>query len=171
MAGEFLDGRLLVAAVLDRVEHPREHARRVGDRLLVADLGGLGVEDGDLGPLLVRRDLEGHARAGGSLAEDQCDDAILEPAYLATGLALRLELSSQADEPVELRVGEVELLEQVAAGEVHRTRLAGWPERAARDADQAETGMSGRMAASISGAAMRAPSPRRRGYSARSMRA
>ena len=37
--------------------------------------------------------------------------------------------SSQADEPVELRVGEVELLEQVAAGEVHRTRLAGPPER------------------------------------------
>ena len=77
-------------------------------------------------------------------------------------------LGGEADEPVELRVREVELPEQVASCEVHRTRLAGWHVRLG---PQAETDTSGRMAASISGAAMRAPSPRRRGYSARSMRA
>ena len=129
VASELLDGRLLVAAVLDGIEHAREHPRRVGHGFLVADLGGLCVEHGDLGALLVRRDLKGDTGARGGLAEDQGDDSVLETAYLSAGLALGLEFSGEADQPVELRVGEVELPEQVASSEVHRTRLAGWQSR------------------------------------------
>ena len=122
---ELIDRRLCVTAVFDGVEHTGEHASGVGHRLLVADLGGLRVQDRHLSALLVRRDLESHSRAGRGLAEDEGDDLVVEALHLSACAALLLEFSGEADEPVELRVGEIELPEQVASGEVHRTRLAG----------------------------------------------
>ena len=86
----------------------------------MADLRGLGVKDGDLRPLLVGRDLEGHARARRRLAENQGDDLADKAALLTACAALSLELGCERDERVELGAREVELLKQVAAGEVHR---------------------------------------------------
>ena len=78
--GEGLDGLLGESAVLDAVEHAAEHPRGVFDRLLVAELGVVRAEVGDVSALVVRGDLERRPGAGGGLLEDQGDVAPGQPA-------------------------------------------------------------------------------------------
>ena len=100
--GELLDVAVGGAAELDRVVHAAEHARGVGDRLLVPHLRPARVEVGDVRALVVGRDLERRARARGGLLEDQRDLLALEPAGLGAGVLGGLQRGGQPQELGEL---------------------------------------------------------------------
>ena len=71
--GEHFDIFLTAAAVLDGVVHAAEDARGVGDRLLVPELRARRIEICHVRALVERGHLEGGARAGRRLLEDQRD--------------------------------------------------------------------------------------------------
>ena len=105
-------------AVLDGVEHPAEDACGVGDRFLVAHLGAGRVEVGDVGALVEGGDLEGAARAGRALLEDQAISLPARrwtslPAYFAVSVPVRAREQVQ-----ELVAVEVDLFEEVAIAQV-----------------------------------------------------
>ena len=116
--GQLLDGLLAVAPVLDAVEHPAEHPGGVLDGLLVAHLRAGRVEVRRGRALVGGGDLEGAAGARRGLLEDQRDVPAAQPLHLGARLLGRLELGGQVDQAAELLGGEVQLLEEVAAGEV-----------------------------------------------------
>jgi hypothetical protein len=118
VGGERLDRALGGAAELDRVVEAAEHARGVGDRLLVADLRARRVEVGDVRALVVGGDLEGRARARRGLLEDQRDRLAAQARDLVPGELGGLERGGEPEQLLELFRGEVELLEQAAVAEV-----------------------------------------------------
>ena len=70
---QLVGDRLAEAAVLDRVVHAAEHARRVLDRLLVAHVRAARADERHVRALVVGGDLERAARARRVLLEDQRD--------------------------------------------------------------------------------------------------
>lgn len=69
--GEALDLLLLEATVLDAVVHAAQDTGGVLDGLLLAHLGGAGLEVGDAHAEVHATDLEGAAGARGGLLEEQ----------------------------------------------------------------------------------------------------
>jgi hypothetical protein len=110
IAGQLLHLGLLEAAVLDAVVHPPEHARGVADRLLLAELRSGRVEIGHMGALFVGSRLEGAARAGGGLFENERDLPALQPPNLAPGMPGLLELRREIQQELDFRRGEVQQL-------------------------------------------------------------
>ena len=94
---QLFDDALAEAAVLDAVEHAREHARRVGDAFLLADLRASGVEIRAAHTQIVRRDLEAAARARARLFKDERDVFALAQAVRDAGLFLGLELGGEPE--------------------------------------------------------------------------
>ncbi len=92
---ERLDVLLGRPAVLDRVVHPAEHAGGVLHRLLVPDLRRRRVDVGDVGALVVRRDLEGAARPGRGLLEDQRDVLAAQTLLLHAGVLGPLQVAGR----------------------------------------------------------------------------
>ena len=130
--GELLDLGLLVAAVLDAVEHAPQNPGGVRHGLLVAHLGARRVQVGDVGSLVVRADLEGAAGARRGLLEEESDVPARQAAFLLAGLLGRLELGGQLDERHPLCGREVELLEEAAALEAGEDGGVGCGERGHR---------------------------------------
>ena len=89
---------LAEAAVLDRVVHAAEHARRVLDGLLVAHVRAARADEGDVRALVVGGDLERAARPGRVLLEDQRDLLADEPLLLAALLLGRLQLGGEVEQ-------------------------------------------------------------------------
>ena len=119
--GQLLDVGLRVAAELDRVVHPAEHPRRVGDRLLVAELRSGRVEVGDVSTLVERGHLERRPGARRRLLEDQRDLLAVEPLDLAPGVLGDLQRLRQLQEEAQLAGLEVDLLDEAAIAQVeHR---------------------------------------------------
>jgi hypothetical protein len=118
VGGELLDIAVRGAAELDPVVHPAQHARGVGDGLLVAHLRPARIQVRDVGALVVGRHLERRARARGGLLEDQGDLLAGEPRHLGTGVLDRLQSGRQAQEVRELSLREVELLQEGAVAQV-----------------------------------------------------
>src|SRR5579859_7591155 len=102
------------------IEHPPEHPGGVFDRLLLADLGFVGPETGDVRALVVGGDLECRPGTGGSLLEDEGDVAPGQARPFVAGRLGRLELAAKPDQVAQLVAGEVELLEKVAVTQVNR---------------------------------------------------
>jgi hypothetical protein len=117
---ELLGGVLAEAAVLDRVVHAAEHARRVLHRLLVADVRARGADERDVGALVVGGDLERAARAGRVLLEDQRDLLAGEALLLASLALRRLELGRQVEQVRDLRRRVLGEARQVPAVQVDR---------------------------------------------------
>src|SRR6478735_3978023 len=116
------------AAVLDAVVEAAEHARGVLGRLLVAHLRADRVEVGRARPLVGRGDLEGAARAGRGLGEEQGDVLAGEASLLAALPLGGLELGGEVEQRPELVGRQVGLLEQVPAvecGERHGGIVSG----------------------------------------------
>ena len=112
--GQFLHGGLREAAVLDAVVHPPQHAGRVLHRLLDADLAARGPQIGDVGALVVGRHLEGAARAGGRLFEDEGDVAALEVLHFPAGFFIGLELSGQIQQILNFCGRKVQQFEEAS---------------------------------------------------------
>ena len=115
---ELVGDVLAEAAVLDRVVHAAEHAGGVLDRLLVAHVRAARADEGDVGALVVGRDLERATRAGRVLLEDQRDLLADELLLLAALLLRRLQLGGEVDEVADLVGGVVGQLEEVPAVQV-----------------------------------------------------
>ena len=117
------DDFLSEAAVLDAVVNAAEHARRVGDGLLLADLGTGGIEVGHAHAEVIRSDLEAAPRAGGRLFKDQRDVLAAQRVVRNAGLLLRLQLGRQVDQRADLSGRKVQQFEETASLEVHRFNL------------------------------------------------
>ena len=104
---QILHHLLVEAPVLDAVEHPAQDLGGVGQGLLLAHLGGLGIQERDPGALVHGRHLEGAAGAGGGLFKEQDDVLAGEGVALDAGLLLDLELFSQVQHIPDLLGGEV----------------------------------------------------------------
>ena len=72
-----------------------------------------------MGALLEGSHLEGSAGARRGLLEDQRDAATNHALLLAARSTVSLELGGQRNEPGELVPGEVDLLEEIPAAQVH----------------------------------------------------
>ena len=116
--GQLLDDLLAGAAILDRVEHAAEHARGVLGRFLVAHLRARRVEIGHLGALVVAGDLEGAARAGRGLLEDQADLLALEVLLLGARIFRALQVAGEIEQVLELLLGVVLHRQQRAVAQV-----------------------------------------------------
>ena len=117
--GELLDDLLAVSAVLDAVEHAAEHARGVGDRLLLAHLRSRRVEVGDAHAQVMPGDLKRAAGAGRGLLEQQHDVLALEVAVRRARELHALELVAEADEVADLFGGEIEQLQEAATAQAY----------------------------------------------------
>ena len=93
VGGETLDDLLVVAAVLDAVVEAAEDLGGVDHRFLLAHLGGLGVEEGDVRALVVSGDFERAAGAGRGLFEQQHDVLAGEQVAADAGALFGLEVS------------------------------------------------------------------------------
>ena len=78
MAPQFLDLGVIVGAQHDRVDHPAEHARGVGDGLAPAELHRAGIEHDRRSAELAHRHVERHARAGRTFLEHHRQHAPIE---------------------------------------------------------------------------------------------
>ncbi len=131
---QLLDGLLAVAPVLDPVEHPAEYPGGVLHGLLVAHLRTRRVEVGGGRALVGGGHLERAAGARRGLLEDQRDVLPAQALNLGPGLLGRLELGGQGDQAEKLLGGEVQLLEEVTAGEVYGHDGCSWMGRDRRSA-------------------------------------
>ena len=84
----------------------------------MADLRAGRVEVGGEGALVVGGHLEGAARAGRGLLEDQRDVLAPQPGLLGAGVLGGLQLGGEVEQEAELLSREVELLEEVPVPEV-----------------------------------------------------
>ena len=101
-SAQLFDAFLALAAVLDGIVHPAEHARRVLERLLVPDLRPGGIEVGDVRALVVAGDLERAARARRRLLEDQADFLAVEMLLLGARVLGALEIAREVEQVPEL---------------------------------------------------------------------
>src|SRR5699024_6960128 len=118
-----LDYALAEAAVLYAVEHPREHAGRVRDGLLLACLRARGVEIHRVHAEVGGRDLEGAAGAGAGLFKDERDALALAEPVRDAGLFLGLQLRGEVQQRDDVPRLEVEQLQKILAFEIHSLSL------------------------------------------------
>ena len=112
VGGETLDDLLVVAAVLDAVEEAAEDLRGVDHGLLLAHLGGLGIEERDVRAFVIGGDLKRAAGAGGVLTGEQvAADA---------GALLRLQIGGEVEHIADLIGGEILQREKRTAFEINR---------------------------------------------------
>ena len=107
VGGEPLDDLLVVAAVLDAVVEAAEDLGGVDHRFLLAHLGGLGIEEGDVRALVVSGDFERAAGAGRGLFEQQHDVLAGEQVAADAGALFGLEVSGEIEHVADLVGGEV----------------------------------------------------------------
>jgi hypothetical protein len=119
---ELLDDLLAGAAVLDRIKHAAEHARRVLGRFLVAHLRARRIEIGDVRALVMAGDLEGAAGAGRGLLEDQANLLAPEVLLLGASILRALQVAGEIEEVLELLLGVVLHRQQRAVAQVKRHR-------------------------------------------------
>ena len=124
---EYLRRLLGKTAEFDTVEHPAEYPGRVLDRLLVAEMGVLRTEIGNVPALVMRRDLEGRPGPRRCLLEDQRNVAPGQPAGPLAQVLRHGELRAQVDQVAEFLRREVSLLEQVPSLQIHYMLLAALP--------------------------------------------
>src|SRR5665647_2501871 len=93
-------------AVLDTVIHPAQHSRGVLHRLLVPDLAAARVKIGDMGSLVERGNLEGTARAGRRLLEDECEVLAAQVFPLDSSGLVRLQRHGQSQQLAPLAGSE-----------------------------------------------------------------
>ena len=117
--GKLLDHGLLGAAILDRVEEPPQHPRRVLDGLLVADLRGLGLQEGGGRPLVGCGHLERGPGAGGGFLKDQRDVAAREATLLGPCSLGSLEFGGQVEQVSDLLRTLLDQAQQAAAPQVN----------------------------------------------------
>ena len=143
--GELVDDLLAVAAVLDRVVDPAEHAGRVLHRLLVADLGPARAEVGHVRALVVRRDLERDARPGRGLLEDDRDVLAVQARLLVAAVLRPLQVAGQVEQEADLARREVQQRLEAAVPQVeaHDVSLRGGQRRRARRGHCGEINRSG----------------------------
>ena len=106
---------LTEASVLDAVEHPAQHFGRVLNALLLADLGGLGVQIHRVHPQVRRRHLKAAAGAGAGLFKNQGDVLALKQPVGDTGLLLRLQFGGQSQQLRNLCRGEIQQGQKISA--------------------------------------------------------
>ena len=107
VGGETLDDLLVVAAVLDAVVEAAQDLGGVDHRFLLAHLGGLGIEEGDVRALVVSGDFERAAGAGRGLFEQQHDVLAGEQVAADAGALFGLEVSGEIQHVADLVGGEV----------------------------------------------------------------
>src|SRR4030095_12954524 len=95
---QFFHAGLTGTAVLDGVVHPSQHTRRVAERFLVTDLRTRRIEICHVRALVVAGDLEGAARAGRRLLEDQADFLALEMLLLGARVLCALEIAREVEQ-------------------------------------------------------------------------
>ncbi len=120
--GQLSDYALAEAAVLDAVVHAAEDPGRVLHRFLVADLRPAGSQVGDVRALVVGGDLEGAARAGRGLLEDERDVLALEALFFLTLLLGRLQLLREFEKVENLFARIVLEGEEAPIPQVYRHR-------------------------------------------------
>ena len=97
---------------------PSNNLRGVGEGLLLAHLGGAGIEERDAHAEIAGADLERAAGAGGGLFKEQNDLLVAEPLMLNAVVFQALELNGEVDEVVDFFRGEVEKREEASAADV-----------------------------------------------------
>ena len=102
VGGETLDDLLVVAAVLDAVVEAAEDLGGVDHRFLLAHLGGLGIEEGDVRALVVSGDFERAAGAGRGLFKQQHDVLAGEQVAADAGALFGLEVSGEIEHVADL---------------------------------------------------------------------
>ena len=120
VGGETLDDLLVVAAVLDAVEEAAEDLRGVDHGLLLAHLGGLGIEERDVRAFVIGGDLKRAAGAGGGLLEEQHDVLTGEQVAADAGALLRLQIGGEVEHIADLIGGEILQREKRTAFEINR---------------------------------------------------
>lgn len=118
VGGETLDDLLVVAAVLDAVVEAAEDLGGVDHRFLLAHLGGLGIEEGDVRALVVSGDFERAAGAGRGLFKQQHDVLAGEQVAADTGALFGLEVSGEIKHIADLVGGEVFQRQERAAFQI-----------------------------------------------------
>ena len=124
VARELLHDVLVEAAELDAVVERAEHVRGVGDALFATEVRSLGSEVGDVGALVIGRDLEGRSGAGRVLLEYQRDVLAGEMRLLLTGALRCTQLACGVHQPEELVAIQVDLFQQRADASLRSHRLA-----------------------------------------------
>ena len=107
VGGKPLDDLLVVAAVLDAVVEAAEDLGGVDHRFLLAHLGGLGIEEGDVRALVVSGDFERAAGAGRGLFKQQHDVLAGEQVAADAGALFGLEVSGEIEHIADLVGSEV----------------------------------------------------------------
>ena len=118
VGGETLDDLLVVAAVLDAVVEAAENLGGVDHRFLLAHLGGLGIEEGDVRALVVSGDFERAAGAGRGLFEQQHDVLAGEQVAADTGALFRLQVGGEIQHVADLIGGKIFQREERAAFQI-----------------------------------------------------
>ena len=118
VAGQVLHHGLLEAAVLNAVVHAAQHLGGVGQGLLLAHLGGGGVQEGHAHAQVAGAHLEGAAGAGGGLFKQQHHLLAGEPLVLHAVVLHPLELGGQVQHIVDLGGGEVQQGQEAPAANV-----------------------------------------------------
>ena len=120
VGGETLDDLLVVAAVLDAVVEAAEDLGGVDHRFLLAHLGRLGIEEGDVRALVVSGDFERAAGAGRGLFEQQDDVLAGEQVAADAGALFGLEVSGEIEHVADLVGGEVLQRQERTAFQINR---------------------------------------------------
>ena len=107
VGGETLDDLLVVAAVLDAVVEAAQDLSGVDHRFLLAHLGRLGIEEGDVRALVVSGDFERAAGAGRGLFKQQHDVLAGEQVAADTGALFRLQVGGEIEHIADLIGGKV----------------------------------------------------------------
>ena len=89
-------------AILDGVVHAPQHASRVLERFLVADLRAGWIEIGDIGALIVAGHLERAAGAGRSLLEDQADLLAVQMLLFGARILGALQVAGEIEQVAKL---------------------------------------------------------------------
>ena len=105
--GKVLHHLLFVAPVLDAVEEPAQDFGGILQGFLLAHLGAVCVQIGDVGPLLGGRHLEGAAGPGRGLLKEQDDVLALQGVAADACPALGLQVVAQVQEVSDLLGGKI----------------------------------------------------------------
>ena len=105
---QLLHDALAEAAVFDAVIQAAEHAGRVSNGFLFADLGAGRVEISNVHAEVVRGHLKGAARAGRGLLKDQRDVLPAECVVRDAGLLFGLQGGGEVEQTGDLVGGEVQ---------------------------------------------------------------
>jgi len=118
VGGETLNDLLVVAAVLNAVIEAAEDLGGVDHRFLLAHLGRLGIEEGDVRALVVSGDLKRAAGAGRGLFKQQHDVLAGEQVAADTGALFRLQVGGEIQHVADLIGGKIFQREERAAFQI-----------------------------------------------------